>query len=923
MAMGAKRIRPARAALSMAIFLALQGVAASVLAQEPADAEPADDARQLDTIVVSYRQSLQAAIDIKRDSVGQVDAIVAEDIGKFPDLNLAESLQRIPGVTITRDAGEGRNISVRGLGPDFTRVRINGQEALSTTGATDSSGGTNRSRGFDFNVFASELFNNIQVRKTASAEVEEGSLGATVDLNIARPFDYDGFAASAAGQAGYNDLSEKFNPRVSALITDTSESGRFGALLSFAYSERELVEEGHSTVRWDRGNSSGGFSPDSPYSQASGADVFHPRLPRYGVLGHDQERLGVTGSLQFRPTDRSLITFDAMYGKFDATRTEDFLQAVSFSRTGAAGKPETIVRDGAIDDRGNLVYGVFDNVDIRSESRLDELSTKFTQLGLTWEQDLSDTFRMSAQVGRSESRHDNPIQTTITMDIPNIQGYSYDYRGNSRLPYINYGFDVTDASQWQFGPGSDIRLRPQTADNNFDRLGLDFAWDLGQSTTLKFGASQRKYEFVTTELRRASETNVPGLPAGVSLASLTRILGLHDLGLPAGTDARWAAPDFAAFADLLGIYSNTGIYALSNQVASARGNNRDVDEKARGLYVQLDWDVMLGNLPVRGNVGVRRIESDQRAGGYTILGSEQQYVSVEHDYSDTLPSLNVAVDLTPDLVLRFGAAKVMARPGLGSLSPGVSISVSGGARSVTGGNPYLDPFRATTADLGLEWYFAPESMLSFAYFYKDIDSYVQTIRETRPFNTSGLPGSLLEGTGASPEDDFQFNIPVNTPGGPLKGFEIGYQQPFSFLPGAFSNMGVQLNYTRVSSDIEYLNSTGATVMVTDLLGLSKNAYNATLYYEGERFGVRMSAARRDAFLTTVPGRNNNDVEGTKGSTYVDLSASWNINDNWQMTLEGLNLTDEFSDQWVDSIGDRASVYHHTGRQYFVGFRYRY
>jgi TonB-dependent receptor len=242
---------------------------------------------------------------------------------------------------------------------------------------------------------------------------------------------------------------------------------------------------------------------------------------------------------------------------------------------------------------------------------------------------------------------------------------------------------------------------------------------------------------------------------------------------------------------------------------------------------------------------------------------------------------------------------------------------------VTGGNPLLNPFRADTYDLGLEWYFAEESLLGIGLFYKDIDTFVQTSRETRPFNTSGLPDSLLDGTGALPTDDFQFNIPINTPGGPLQGVELSYQQPFSGLPGFWSNFGVQANYTYVDSEIQYLTSTGQNSLRTDLTGLSKNAYNATLYYEGERFGARVSAARRSDYLTVVPGRNNNDVEGTKGTTTIDASASWKFNEQLEFSIEGLNLTDEYNDQWVDSVGDRASVYHHTGRQYFVGVRYRF
>ena len=204
----------------------------------PAGAAYAQDEEE-EIVITGFRGSLEAAIDVKREETGAVDVILAEDIADFPDLNLSESIQRIPGVAITRDAGEGRQISVRGLGAQFTRVRINGMETLATTGGTDAVGGTNRARSFDFNVFASELFNSITVRKSASAEVEEGSLGATVDLQTALPFDYDGFTMAASGQLHYNDLSESTDPRMAFLIAN--RWGNIGALLSVAYSERNSL----------------------------------------------------------------------------------------------------------------------------------------------------------------------------------------------------------------------------------------------------------------------------------------------------------------------------------------------------------------------------------------------------------------------------------------------------------------------------------------------------------------------------------------------------------------------------------------------------------------------------------------------------------------------------------------------------------
>ena len=326
----------------LACGASLAGLAVSPAYAQDAAQEEAGEAvaPEGEIVVTGFRASLDAALNAKRADGGIVDVIKAEDIGKFPDTNLAESLQRIPGVVIDRDAGEGRSIVVRGLGQDFTRIRINGIEALATTGGTDSSGGANRSRGFDFNVFASELFNSITVRKSASANVDEGSLGATVDLQAARPFDYNGLRIAGSIKGRYNDLNEKIDPRAALLISNTFADGRFGVLVSAAYSKRRLNEEGFSTVRWDNGPSSQGFCapigltsqgtnatqatcgpaaqgvarlPNTPanvaaYNAANDAANFHPRLPRYGRLTHDQDRLGVTASVQWAPSDDTTIT---------------------------------------------------------------------------------------------------------------------------------------------------------------------------------------------------------------------------------------------------------------------------------------------------------------------------------------------------------------------------------------------------------------------------------------------------------------------------------------------------------------------------------------------------------------------------------------------------------------------------------------
>jgi TonB-dependent receptor len=306
--------------------------------------------------------------------------------------------------------------------------------------------------------------------------------------------------------------------------------------------------------------------------------------------------------------------------------------------------------------------------------------------------------------------------------------------------------------------------------------------------------------------------------------------------------------------------------------------------------------------------------------------------TTERDYDNTLPSLNLVFEATEDFLIRLGAAKTMTRPPLGQITPGGTASVSGNNKTVTTGNPELNPFEADNYDVALEWYFAPESLVSVAFFYKDIDTFVQTVRTTnQPFsnNPLGLDDSVALGLcgPAVPADTclagWEFSVPANTPGGDLDGFEISYQQPFTFLPAPFNGFGAIINYTSVDSKVKYLDQNGVVVANTDLTGLSQSAYNATLYFENDRFSARVSAAYRDEYLTTVPGRNGNDVEGTAETLNIDAAASFSLNENIEFTLEAINLTDEFQDQWVDDNGDRLSFYHHTGREYFLGARFRF
>ena len=934
--------------LAASIAIALYMVPASALAQDAAPAPQAktdDKVTELETVQVvsTYRASLEKALDIKRSEKGVVDAIVAQDIGKFPDLNLAESLQRIPGVVIARDAGEGRSITVRGLGPQFTRVRLNGLEAMSSVGSSDGQGGANRGRGFDFNVFASDLFSQLIVRKTASADVEEGSLGATVDLRTGRPFDYDGFTASANLQGSFNDAADTTTPRFAGLVANSWADGKFGALVSLAYSERETLDEGSGTVRWAGGTTNGGFNAASPYKPALAADVYAPRFPRYTLMEHDQKRLGITASMQLRPSDRTLFTLDALYSKIDAVRDEKYIEANSLSKTGGANIPgrkaNISVIDGVVED-GALVYAVMNNVGIRSESRHDEWTTTFQQLSLDGEHRFSDSFRLTGKIGTSKSRHRNPVQATVMMDKYGVNGYSYDYRDNPNLPVFNYGFDTTDPAGWNM---STIRLRTNDVTNSFDTGQLDFEWALNPSLTIRGGVQAKNFAFTSSESRRVgNEACVPNAggtqtcpptsttapyvltPMPTNLITLASMKGLQ------GSPSNWVVADFDAFASTYGILSGTGAYALANFIPS----DQAVSEQDRGAYLMGEFNTDVGSIPLSGNFGVRYVRTSQSATGVATTSVNNVSVftraTVEREYSDVLPSFNLVAEVSPDFLIRFGAAKVMSRPPLGNLSPGVTVSVSGSAKTVTAGNPLLDPVRAKTADLNFEWYFDEGSMLGLGLFWKDIESFIQNTRESKPFSASGLPDSLLANTGASPTDEFVFTVPLNTPGGKLSGFEVNYTQQLTFLPGFLSNFGTQLNYTYVDSKIQYLLASGAAAQEEDLLGLSKTSWNATLFYEGDRFSGRVSATNRADYLIQVPGTETgfnsaaNGVHGQAGSTILDASVRYKINEHFELSLEGSNLTNEAQESYVANPTLQLPLeYSRTGRQYLLGVRYKF
>ncbi|WP_069064304.1 TonB-dependent receptor [Sphingobium sp. RAC03] len=922
-----------------AMMLAMPGGA---LAQDGAPQTAADE-EVADIVVTGFRESLGAAINLKRQSVGSVDAIVAEDIAKFPDQNLAESLQRIPGISIQRDGGEGRAITVRGLGAQFTRVRVNGMETVATS--TDGAS-ANRDRAFDFNVFASELFSSLVVHKTAEASLDEGSLGAVVDLNTGNPLaGKDGFTFVGSATASYNDLSKKWGPRLAGLMSWKSPDGRWGVALSAAYSKLDTLQMGNNTVRWSQArfdsvdgtpcftqpNSGGTYLPSAGCDEA--ALAFHPRIPRYGEIAQERERLGITGSIQWAPSDATKVSIDGLFSRFRETREEKWGEVLLRSN-----ERSIDVVNPVYDSNNNLVSATLNDAWVRTEHYLRKSQTKFYQLGATWDQDVSDSFRFTLLGGFSKSDASIPVETTLVFDDRDAQGYSYDY-SNMKRPVLTFGTSVTDPANFQL---SEIRDRPSSTVNKFRTAQLRTEWDVTEGFTVKAGAVYRRFSFDTESFTRDTvvcgnggvdrvlgtlncspssafgPSAVYGFPVTAALAEMFNLKGAN---APAGTTTQWLVPNLAAGTDFTNLYGRTPTIDA--------GNTRSVVEETKGGYIQFDAKGEIFGLEYAANAGIRYVRTNQSSVGL----NNAVPVEVSRSYEDWLPAMNIAFFPHRDFVVRASVADVMTRPSLGNLTPGGSVD--GFNYRVSFGNPNLSPFRATAYDLALEWYFAPQSIASVAIFKKDVQSFPigQTINGT--FASTGLPLSVIPPSSPAagqPERDegWAINTIVNGTGASLKGIELSVQAPFTFLPGFLSRFGGIANATFVDSSADYRvagpavvpgGGTVSSVRNATLFGLSKRAFNGTIYYEDAKFSARVSASYRSGYIDQNSGTGN-VFEGYNSTINVDASMRYKLTDWIELSLEGINLTDDYRDRYTDLDANRNYEQLHYGRTIQLGARFK-
>lgn len=943
--MGKKLLASAASAGALAIVLA----AAPASAQQSADrdsaagaqADNATDGSADEVVVTGFRGSLSQAIELKRDSISFRDSIVAEDIGKFPEANVADSLQRIPGVILSRDgaSNEGQRISIRGLGSEFTVTTINGAP-VRTTSAMNAGTST---RDFNYDVFPSELFGRVDVYKSPLANLEEGGIGGNVDLQTPRPFDHEGRVIRYGAQANYNTQSKKWRPRGSLLVSDTW--GNFGALFGVAYARNVNRRSGfQSTGGGTSGYNSSALgrrpyygcstcTPPTPPPNTSGPFQFEldldnplanfgsltraqvengylPRFYRVFASNNERERLGFVGSLQYK-SDRFEASIDGIYADLK-DRTDEFTFGVPVrnSRTvpGSTSAPGTGNNSGLIPldvhlDQYNNLYGTFGNSSILTESFYRDSRTEFKYGIIRAAYDITDTVRLSAQANMSESEavySENRI-------VSNIFGITttFDPSDNITYPTISSPVDFTDTSNYR-SPSLGFALNREFDKEKTARAVLDWTpVDTGeQMLSMKLGAS---YVSTTKRIQRQDGSSIASsrpLPGGGTFATNHPGVFSHmDPFVQFGELANGGNPgypsQFATFSRefVMGVLDANG----ANRAAPVALNQAfTAEEIVKSAFFETSFKIPLGGHVLRGNFGVRYADTRTLINNYQSAGAGV-FVPAEREggYANFLPSASFAFDITPKLVLRASGGQTITRASLASIAAGTRVPNIFNAE-ITVGNPDLRPQLATTYDAALEWYFAPGGLLSAGVFQKNIVDRPFPQIDFIPFSQTGLPSSAFNcaslGSPAcvngviDPNYLIRRTITVNQDELKIRGLELAYQQNFTFLPAPFDGLGVTSSFTLIDQEgDDFVLTNGDRISMQNVPDYT---YSVTAFYEKGPFSIRGSYNYRAKTGQNSTNTGNDQVPYLAPQGFLDATVSYKVNDLIELRIDALNITNE-------------------------------
>lgn len=918
------------------------GVFLSTSAYAQAAAADEAGAGAEDTIIVTgIRGSLSNSAAIKRNSNSIVDAISTEDLGKFPDSNVAESLQRIPGVAIDRSSGEGRFVTVRGFGPAFNTVLVNGR-----TFASD-----NQGREFSFDLLAAELISGAEVFKSSQAKLQDGGIGATLNIKTPRPLELGGFKAVFSAKGLYERNSGNITPQVFGLVSNTFADDTIGILAAVSYQKRDSevrFTQNRGYLQLKRPTTAVPVPPlfDQFFSATNTQPLFLPRNQDAGRDTQSRERLGFNATAQFRPSDALTFTLDGLYNKFDVDSRVESLGSwfEPSSYTAATIDSNRTVTSLTTNGVGDLIQ--------TSNNRF--VKTRAVGGNLSWEVNSNLTVKLDASWSRATDDAGGKNYFTV-IGIPSQ--YTFQQATGSGFPStVNYSGNLTNPNLGR----THIALR--TGNDEAERVmeyKFDSEWksDGGALDAVRFG-------LVNTNRKKSSQTiatnaNTLCLYCGYNELSLPSLLSPLNLGSFLGSggsvptvfqtydaNAYFAFLESAAQAAARdaarGLTPGTtaALLARTNGFAAAvQPNSFAIDEKVYAGYLDADFKGTLGSMPWVVNIGARYMHTELTASGQqqqlldllpvlrdpTIYsgvfanGGVPQPTLKKSSYDYFLPSLNIKVNLADDIVARFSASRTVTRPQVRDLAPRTNFDVLRPASlDASGGNPDLKPYTSNNFDLSLEWYPSATTTLSVAVYYKNIQDFIVQTRSPEDFTIANA-GNLPIGNGITGPNTATFNVrrPRNAESANVRGLELNLVHSFDYLPSPLDGFGVALNATFVSSNAEFDQASTDISFAVEGLG---NSYNATAFYEKDGFSARVAWNRRGRFLEALvtPGQGGDPVF-RRAYEQVDMRASYDVTEFAQIFVEGTNVfnarnitTGRFDNQVLDYVD--------TGARYGAGVR---
>lgn len=898
-----------------------------------------------EVVVTGIRSSLQRAQDIKRNSDGIVDAISAEDIGVFPDTNLAESLQRISGVSISRSRGEGQSVTVRGLGPQFNLVTLNGRQMPTYADSNDSNG-----RSFDFGDLASEGISGVQIYKTGRADVPTGGIGSTINITTTKPLENPGFKSVLSVKA-VNDQStdegSSITPEVSGIYSNTFADDKFGIALSASYQERESGLNEANVFGWrtfpgaEQGNW-GNVPFDANQVNRPGADDIYsvPQQVGYKVNEFSRERLNGQLTMQWQATEQLRATVDYTYSEVDLTHTFDEYSA--WFNFGA----QSTVFDGA-SVATPLVYteDLLDQ-DFAIKAGADGRTTENNSLGFNLEWQATD--RLSLELDYHDSTAEfspnNPNGSTSQLAASAFTRDQTTLIIDGDLPILNLGLRNSPTPD-------DFIITGSVFENIVGKMDLSQTkasgtFDLTDTSRLDFGV-----QMTEVNSRTASSIVQRNDWGGVSQVGdisdlLTAASGENIFDQISGsTDSRRQFDYFtfdldalARRAEALGVTNSTeGDCGTGLCSSSVFTTDRTTKEDSTSIYISYSTDLTVGDMPLAINTGLRYEETDVESFALvpTYSGIVQQgfnefpvvpaldangnaiqaFTTLKGDYDMLLPSFDAKLSITDRLEARFSYSETVTRPAFEQIQGGVTIDLItrvDGSGTGTAGNPALLPFESSNIDLSLEYYLNDTDYIAIGYFTKDISNFI----EEGFITEQSLFSNLIHPITGQPAV-FTLAASVNgTEDAKIDGFEVAFQKTFGD-----TGFGIIANATLVDGDKNYNSaSLGDQFALTDI----SDSANLIGFYENEKLQVRLAYNWRDQFLAGIGQSNVGEAGPTFTDAYGqwDLSASYDVNDQLTVFIEGINVTEETTNTFGRSELQILNI-SQTGARYNIGARFAF